>query len=122
MTGRRRKGVVVREEGKYLLEVEGERQEIPLETVMDESQLESIVGQTVEVLYSEPRPAVVGILARERVPILCYVPWPPWPPCFLCYLPVPWLLRGVEREVQVNLAKRFLEEGYINEEVFERLV
>jgi hypothetical protein len=49
---------------------------------------------------------------------LCYIPWPPF--WILCYLPVPWLTRGVEREVQTNLAKRFLEEGYISEEVFER--
>jgi hypothetical protein len=122
MKERMRMGIVMFDEGKYFLEVEGRREELPLETVVEEEQLKKLVGQEVEVFFSEPRPAVVGIKAKELMPILCYIPWPPWPPCFLCYLPVPWLIRGVEREVQINLAKRFREEGYISEEVFERLI
>ena len=122
MKGETRRGIVAYEEGKYFLEVEGRREELPTRAVAEEARLKELVGQEVEVLYSEPRRAVVGLVAKERMLIPCYVPWPPWPPCFMCYLPASWLIRGVEREVQVNLAKRFLEEGYISEEVFERLV
>ena len=124
MAERKKMGFVVFDEGRYFLEVEDRREPLPVETVLQEEQLEKLVGQEVEVLLSEPRQAVVGLVAKELLPfpIGCYIPWPPWPPCFLCYLPVPWLIRGVERQVQVNLAKRFLEEGYISEEVFRRLV
>jgi len=114
-----RVGTVGFEEGKYFLEVEGRREELLAGLVAQEAQLEKLVGQEVEVLYSEPRRLVVGLVAREIGPILCYIP-PPVPP--LCYYPVdPWAFRGIEREVRVNLAKRFLEEGLISEGVFERL-
>jgi hypothetical protein len=121
MREEKRTGIVVFEEGKYFLEVEGRREEVPPEAVAQEARLKELVGQEVEVLYSEPKRAVVGLVAKEFMPILCYIPWPPWPPCFMCYLPPPWVIRGVEQEVRMNLARRFLEEGYISEEVFERL-
>lgn len=122
MREEKRTGTVVFEEGKYFLEVEGTREEVPAEAIAQEAQLKELVGQEVEVLYSEPKRAVVGLVAKEFMPILCYIPGPPWPPCFMCYLPPPWVIRGVELEVRTNLAKRFLEEGYISEEIFERLV
>ena len=125
MVERKKMGFVVFDEGRYFLKVDDRREELPVETVLQGEELEKLVGQEVEVLLSEPRQAVVGLIAKDalRFPIFCYVPpWPPWPPCFMCYLPAPWLIKGVEREVQVNLAKRFLEEGYISEEVFRRLV
>jgi hypothetical protein len=121
MKGETRRGIVAYEEGKYLLEVEGKREELPTRDVAEEARLKELVGQEVEVLYSEPRRAVVGLVAKERILIPCYIPWPPWY-WVTCYIPAPWVIRGLEREVQVNLAKRFLEEGYISEEVFERLV
>jgi hypothetical protein len=121
MREEKRTGILVFEEGKYFLEVEGRREEVPPEAVAQEARLKELVGQEVEVLYSEPKRAVVGLVARELMPILCYIPWPPLPPCFMCYLPPPWVIRGVEQEVRTNLARRFLEEGYISEEVFERL-
>jgi hypothetical protein len=122
MGERTQKGTIVREKGKFYLKMKDRREELPLDTVIDSDRLERLVGKDVEVLLSEPRQAVVGIRLEELLPILCYIPWPPWPPCFLCYLPAPWLIKGVELEVQRNLAKRFLEEGYINEEVFKRLI
>jgi hypothetical protein len=112
-----RVGMVGYEEGKYFLEVEGEREDLPVGIVMEEAQLKELVGQKVDVLYSEPKRVVVGLVVEALPPILCYVP--PW--WFGCYLPPIWVLRGVEREVRVNLAKRFLEEGLISEGIFERL-
>jgi hypothetical protein len=112
-------GTIAFEKGKFYLEVEGRREEVPPGAVADEAQFKELVGREVEVLYSEPRRVVVGLVARELHPILCYVPWPRW---VTCYLPAIWPIRGVEREVQANLAKQFLEEGYISEEVYERLV
>jgi hypothetical protein len=133
-------GKVIFEEEKYFLEIEGQRQELPVAAVGDEARLKELVGQEVEILYSEPKRDIVGLVAQERMAVMICPPWPPWPPwpppppppwppwpppwppCFMCYLPPIWLIEGVEREVQTNLAKRFLEEGYISEEVFNRLV
>jgi hypothetical protein len=114
-------GKIAFEKNRFFLEVEGKREEIPV-AAGDEGRLKEMVGQEVQVLYSEPKRAVVGLVGVERIPFFCYVPWPPWPPpCFMCYLPPYWLIRGVERQVQENLARRFLEEGVISAEVFERL-
>lgn len=113
-------GTVGFKEGKYFLEVAGRREELPVGIVAEEAQLKELVGQEVEVLYSEPRRVVVGLIAKELPPITCYIPW--WRRWHTCYLPAPWVLRGVEKEVRANLAKQFLEEGLISEEVFERLV
>jgi hypothetical protein len=113
-----RMGTVAFEEGKYFLEVEGRREELPIGLVAEEAQLKELVGQEVEVLYSEPRRIVVALVARERLRFTCYLPaWPPWPSH-----PAPWVIRGVEREVRANLAERFFEEKLISKEVYEKLV
>jgi hypothetical protein len=78
---------------------------------------------------------VIGLLGRRRPPIICYLPvWPPlpipplpippWPPFPgpPCYLPPDWLIKGVEQEVRINLAKRFLEGGVIGQEVYDKLI
>jgi hypothetical protein len=45
------KGKVISEKGKYYLEVEGERQELPMGMGIDEAQLGELASQEVEVLY-----------------------------------------------------------------------
>jgi len=125
------------EEGKFFLEVEGKKRELPTTALADEAQLKEYVNQEVEVLYSEPVRQVVGLAAGRRLRIVCYLPppdpWPPWPPCCLppphfphpplCYIPAEsWFLKGVEAQVRANLARRFLEEGVIGKEVYEKLL
>ncbi|HUW96613.1 MAG TPA: hypothetical protein VMW58_12575 [Anaerolineae bacterium] len=119
-----RKGMLIFEKGKYFLEVEGERQELPPGMGIDEAQLRDLAGKEVEVLYSEPKRFAIALLGPRMPPIICYLPpWPPEPwPGPTCYLPVPWLIKGVEKEVRANLAKRFLDEGLINREVYDKLV
>jgi hypothetical protein len=114
-------GTVVLEGGKYFLEVAGKREELPAGLVAEEAQLKELVGQKVEVLYSEPTRFVIGLAARQRPPIVvCYFPPLPWPPC---YIPIPfWVMRGIEKEVRVNLAKGLLEEKIISKEVYEKLL
>ncbi|MGD8969756.1 MAG: hypothetical protein PVI07_19800 [Anaerolineae bacterium] len=115
-----RTGTVVLEEGKYFLEVAGERQELPPGFAAEE-QLKELAGREVGVLYSEPKRFVVGLVDRRLGPIICYLPIPPIPP-IPCYIPPPWVFRGIEKQVRINLADRFLEEGYISEEVYEKLI
>jgi len=113
-----RRGKVFFEKGKYFLEVEGKRWELEAGGIIIDGRIEDLVGQEVEVLYSEPTRLVVGLVAKKIGGVLCYIrPHP------ICYIPAdPWIFRGIEREVRVNLAKRFLEEKLISKEVFEKLV
>jgi len=71
-------------EGKYFLEVEGGREELPTENFPDKVRLEELVGRQVEVLYSQYRRAVVALVAEGLRPVSCYIPWSPWPPPFMC--------------------------------------
>jgi hypothetical protein len=112
-----RKGVLGVERGEFFLEVEGRREELPV-GIQDEAQLHELVGETVEVLYSVPKPYVVGLVAK-RVRcyyILCYYPAPPW----LRYRGT--IIPAIDEKVRVHLAKRFMEEGLISDRVFEKLV
>ncbi|MFC2172309.1 hypothetical protein ACFLU6_06715 [Acidobacteriota bacterium] len=119
MNEERRIGKVVHEKGKYFVEVEGKREELAGGIIVEGRKIEDLVGQEVEVLYSEPRRFVVGLVAKEYGPILCYVR-PPMPP--MCYYPVdPWIYKGIEKEIRENLAKRFFEEGLLSEQNFEKL-
>lgn len=111
-------GTIVMEGEKYFIDVAGQREELPVVVVGDEAELKEMVGTQVEVLYSEPTRFIVGLKPPRRPPWLCYLPRPPW----LCYLPPPWVFRGFEQQVRVNLAKQFLEEGLISKEVYDRLV
>lgn len=112
-----RTGKVVAEQGKFYLESEHERLELEAGMMLAETPLEELVGQKVEILLSEPKQYVVGLLPEKYQPILCYVPFRP-----TCYLPVdPEFLRGVEEAVRLNLAKQFLAEGLISEDIHAKL-
>jgi hypothetical protein len=109
-----REGTIIFEEGKYLLEVEGKREELPVGVRLQERQLKKLVGQKVEVLYTEPKQFVVGLKAFRRPPILCYVPPVDW-------LIDPAVLTGVEKQVRLNLAKQFLKAKLISQEIYAKL-
>lgn len=111
-------GKVAYEAGKYFLEVAGRREELVPGALADEAQLKELVGQEVEILYTEPRSWVVG-LATARRRIVCYMPLPRP----VCYLAIdPRVLRGLQDKVRLNLAKQFLEEKLISKEVYDKLV
>jgi hypothetical protein len=113
-----RRGKIVSERGKFFLEAGRERWELEEGMMIAEQPLPELVGREVEVLLSEPRRYVVGLVAEKLRPILCYIPYP-HP---LCYIPAdPWLFKGVEDRIRVNLAEKFLEEGLITKEIHEKL-
>jgi hypothetical protein len=120
MSEETRIGKIDFEEGKFILEVEGKREELRAGIVADESQLRKLVGKEVEVLYSKPQPAIVGLVAKGFKPILCYIlvrlPHP------LCYIPAdPWMFRGVEDKIRFNIAERFRKEGLISKDVYGKI-
>jgi hypothetical protein len=110
---------MVYKDGKYFVEMEGRDEELPVGVLVDEAQFKELVGQQVEVLYSEPTRFVVGVVAR--VPrIRCYY--------ILCYYPADiWgryvgpAIPELGENVRIKLADRFLEEGLISREVHEKL-
>lgn len=103
-------GTVLFEEGKFFLQVEDHRRELPTEFLVDESQLEQVVGKDVEVIYAEP-----AIHALR---------WPGWG-CVICYLPVPprcgwWDGWGLGDETRAALLKTLHTEGWISQEILEK--
>jgi hypothetical protein len=115
---RRIVGKVLLEGDKYFIDVAGRREELPPGVIGDEAELKELVGEQVEVFYSEPTRFIVGLKHPRRPPWMCYLPRPPW----LCYLPPPWVFKGFEKEIRLNLARQFLEEGLISKEVYDRLL
>ncbi len=107
------KGKVIHKEGKYFLDVAGKTEELPVGLLADEKFLKEQVGQEVEVLYSIPKPHVVA-LKTIRIPriILCNIPAPEW---------LGNIITHPSSEMTVSVATRLLKEGFITQEVFEKI-
>lgn len=109
---KRTKGTIVEKEGKFFLQVGTEMHELNANPFGDEKTLKANVGQSVQVVMTDPQ--IVAVLTK-KVPTACYMP------CFICYVPIDifrnWLID--ERIRAVNL-KSFLEEGLISQEVYNQ--
>jgi hypothetical protein len=42
-------------------------------------------------------------------------------PVILCYVPAPEVIAGIEAQVRQNVAKQLLQQGYINQEVYDKV-
>jgi hypothetical protein len=132
-------GKVIQENGRYFVKVGTVKEELVAEAVGGAEALKALAGQSVEVLYSEPQSFIVGLRLKGRPPILCYlpVPWIRRAPVheheaetaatFLlrrptCYIPADWMVKGVEEQVRLNMAKELLDQGIINKEVYGKIV
>ena len=69
-----RRGKLIHEGGKYLVVEEGRRTAIPIELTVGQTELEELVGTEVEILYSTPKPVVIGLLPNipPEFPHWCY--------------------------------------------------
>jgi hypothetical protein len=106
-------GKVAFREGQYYLETEGKMQVIPVGPHVDSASLKALVGQQVELIYSEPRSFVVGLVAVSPTIKFRRI---------LCYIPAPIDLGGlVEEEIRAGLAKQFLNDGVLSKANFEKL-
>lgn len=101
-------GTVIYAEGRYLLEADGRRREIPIGPLVDEAQLKELVGKEVEIFLGEP--PVLGVRQPGRPGVICYYP----PPDF-------WHTAGILGDkVRLPLLKALRDEGWISQEVYDR--
>lgn len=139
-------GKIVSEGGKYFVVLADGRHELPSQLAGGEEALKELAGQEVEVLFSDPVVFPIALRPKRRPPILCYLPAGPWLDVAhslahgalleasvvsaaehiklrpTCYVPAPWVIKGVENQVRVNLANELLEKGIINKQVHEQIV
>jgi hypothetical protein len=114
MAERPKTGTVVFKEGTYFLEVEGKHHPIPVGANVQTPQLKELVGKKVDVLYSEPKSFVVGLVQSGASNVRF--------PRIICYFPAdPWAVGVVEEAARAGLAKQFLNEGVLSKETFEKL-
>jgi hypothetical protein len=108
-------GKVSFRDGQYYLETQQKQQLIPIGPHVDPANLKALVGQQVEVLYSEPHSFIAGFVAVAADPAIKFRR-------ILCYIPAPIDLGGViEEGVRVGLAKQFLKDGVLSKANFEKL-
>lgn len=112
----RTKARIVLKDGKHYLARGRQRQELQPLMASDEN-LQAVVGKEVQ-LVTEPHRTIVGFRTPE-VRIVCYLP--PRPRWWMCYLPRPELLQGIQDKVRQNLLDRLLQEGVIDQEIAEKL-
>jgi hypothetical protein len=108
-----RTGTVVFKEGTYFLEAEGKHQAIPVGANVQTS-LKELVGKKVDILYSEPKSFVVGIVQSGASTVRF--------PRVICYFPAdPWAVGVVEEGARQALAQQFLNEGVLSSATFAKL-
>ena len=107
MAEKLKSGTVVHKEGNFFLEAEGKLTPIPVSPQFHPETLKELVGKKVEVLYTEPRSFVAGLIGG-RVPILCSLPVDPW-------------FSVVDEGARLAVAKQFLNEGLLSKETFEKI-
>jgi hypothetical protein len=107
-------GTVVYKEGTYFLEAEGKTHAIPVGAHLKTEQLKELVGQKVEVVFSEPTSFVIGLVPVAKVGGRI--------PRIICYFPAdPWAFGVVEEAARVGLAQQFLNQGVLSKENYEKL-
>ncbi len=112
-----KKGKIVSEHGKYFVVVDRVRHELAAHLTVGEGTLKDLEGQDVEVLFSEPHTYPVALKPLKRPPILCYRPvFDP------ANMPVEWAIRGVEKQVRMNLATELHQKGVISKQVYDQIV
>lgn len=107
MANQPKTGTVVLKDGAYLLETEGKLQAIPVGPHTQPAQLKELAGHKVEILYSEPKSFIVGLVGG-RIPILCYFPADPYS-------------TFVDEGARAGLAKQLFNEGVLSQETFNKL-
>lgn len=104
------RGKLVREGGRYYLEIEGLREELTTGFLTDEGELEKAVGKDVELTYTEPIQHIIAIQQRKApfVKFLCYVP------------AVRWVEKSVMTDPVVidRVAKAYLDAGVLTAEQY----
>ena len=108
-------GTVIFKEGTYFLEAGGKHHALPVGANVQTPQLKELVGKKVDILYSEPKSFVVGLVQSGAATSVR-------PPRIICYFPAdPWAVGVVEEGARAALAQQFLNEGVLSKETFDKL-
>lgn len=104
---------IVLEGGKFYAQVGEKMHLLQPGPLGGEEALKALVGQTVQVVLSEPAPVAIIV---KRVPKPCY-----WH-CFICYRPIDifkaWQIDPLVRAANLEL---YFKQGLIDEKTFKQL-
>lgn len=115
MDTKTRTGTVVDKGGNFFLEVDDKLHPIPVGSHINVQQLKELAGQKVELIQSEPKSFVVGLVPAAAKAGVHF-------PRVLCYFPAdPYLLGVVDEGARVGLAKQFLDQGVLSKANYEKL-
>lgn len=116
MDTKTRTGTVVEKDGTFFLEVDGRPHPIPVGSHINLQQLKELAGQKVELIQSEPKSFVVGLVPAPAAKAGVHFTR------ILCYFPAdPYLLGVVDEGARLGLAKQFLDQGVLSKANYEKL-
>jgi hypothetical protein len=106
-------GTVLFKEGNFFVNVDNKDEPIPVGH-HDAEHLKQLVGKKVEIVFSEPKRFIAGLIPTDEslmkiVKILCYVPRPDF------------LTAVVEERARIDIAKQLLDAGYLSKENFAKI-
>jgi hypothetical protein len=108
------RGTLVREGGRYFMEIEGLRQELTVGFLTDENALQKAVGTEFDLIYTEPIRHVIAFRTVEApfVKVLCY------------RAAVKWVEKSLMTDPSVikRVAKSYLDAGVITRRQHERII
>ena len=108
------RGTLVREGGRYFIEIEGLRQELTVGFLTDENALEKAVGTEFDLVYTEPMRHIIAFRTVQApfVKVLCY------------RQAVKWVEKSLMTDPAVikRVAKSYLDAGVITRDQHETIV
>lgn len=114
---------VVIQRGKLLLDTGSEKLALP-DGAVSKADVKELVGQTVELIYSEPQRVVVAFRPPRRKPILCYLPVVARPPitCYIVARPQDAFLEEFASKVRQDLLDKLVADKYITADLSNELI
>jgi hypothetical protein len=107
------RGTLVREGGRYFIEVEGVRQELTVGFLTDEKTLDKAVGTEFDLVYTEPVRHIIAFRQSEApfIKVLCY------------RAAVKWVEKSLMTDPAVikRVAKSYLDAGVITRRQHEKI-
>lgn len=108
-------GTVLFKEGNFFVDVAGKHELLPV-AHEEAEHLKPFVGKKVEVVMSEPKRFIAGlILADESAHLIKK-------PRILCYVPRPdFFTTVIEEHARIDIARQMLDAGLLSKETFNKI-
>lgn len=108
-------GTLLLKEGNLFVEIGGKLELLPVAHGEIEH-LKPLIGKKVEVILSEPKRFIAGVILAEESHLAKR------PPRILCYVPAPDYFKAViEERARIEIAKQMLESGLLSKEAFNKI-